>query len=81
MHFAEAVIPRNDKEFIMRIIIDHIEGDIAVCELEDRRIVRIPLCVFPDAKDADIYTIEKDEEEQEERTSKARSLFDKLKKK
>lgn len=65
----------------MRLIIDHIEGDIAVCELEDRRIVNIPLCVFPDAKDADIYIIEKDEEEQEERISKARSLFDKLKKK
>lgn len=62
----------------MKIVIDRIEGEFAVCELPDMQIVNIPLCLFDDAKEGDIYSIEKDESEKEERGKKAQSLFDKL---
>lgn len=64
----------------MRIIIDRIEEGIAVCELESGEAVNIPLCVFGEAKEGDVFNIERDDSAREERMSKARSLFDKLKK-
>ncbi len=62
----------------MKIVIDRIEGEFAVCELPDMQIVNIPLCLLEDAKEGDVYSIEKDESEKEERVKKAQSLFDKL---
>jgi hypothetical protein len=32
---------------MMRLIIDRFEGDIAVCELEDRSFIDIPKCKLP----------------------------------
>ena len=64
----------------MRIIIDRIEEGIAVCELENGETVNIPLCVFENAKEGDVFNIVRDDVEKEERMNKARSLFDKLKK-
>lgn len=62
----------------MKIVIDRIEGEFAVCELPDMQIVNIPLSLLEDAKEGDVYSIEKDESEKEERVKKAQSLFDKL---
>lgn len=62
----------------MKIVIDRIEGEIAVCELPDMKIVNIPLCLFENVKEGDVYSIEKDETEREARVNKAQSLFDKL---
>ncbi len=64
----------------MRIIIDRIEENIAVCELENGEAVNIPLCVFGTAKEGDVFNIVRDDSAREERMSRARSLFDKLKK-
>ncbi len=64
----------------MRIVIDRIEGEFAVCELENGETVNIPLCVFGEAKEGDVFNIVRDDAEKEERMNKARSLFDKLKK-
>ena len=64
----------------MRIIIDRIEENIAVCELESGETVNIPLCIFENAKEGDVFNIVRDDSEKEERMNKARSLFDKLKK-
>ncbi len=64
----------------MRIVIDRIEESLAVCELENGETVNIPLCVFENAKEGDVFNIVRDDAEKEERMNKARSLFDKLKK-
>lgn len=64
----------------MKIIIDRIEEEFAVCELPNGNTVNIPLCVFENAKEGDVYNIALDEAEKEERTNKVRSLFDELKK-
>lgn len=64
----------------MKIIIDRIEENIAVCELENGETVDIPLCIFENAKEGDVFNIVRDDSEKEERMSKAKSLFDKLKK-
>ena len=64
----------------MRIIIDRIEEDFAVAELENGETVNIPLCIFENAKEGDVFNIVRDDSEKEERMNKAKSLFDKLKK-
>ena len=64
----------------MRVIIDRIEGDFAVCELQNGRFVNIPLCVFEDAREGDVFNVLRDDAEKEKRLNKAQSLFDKLKK-
>ena len=64
----------------MKIIIDRIEENIVVCELESGETVNIPLCIFENAKEGDVFNIVRDDSEKEERMNKARSLFDKLKK-
>ena len=65
---------------IKEMRIDRIEEGIAVCELENGETVNIPLCVFENAKEGDVFNIVRDDVEKEERMNKARSLFDKLKK-
>ena len=64
----------------MRVIIDRIEERFAVCELEDGKLINIPRELFEDVKEGDVFdiVITKNEEVKEERTQKARSLFDKL---
>lgn len=64
----------------MQIIIDRIEGDMAVVELPDRRTVVVPLSFFPDAKEGGVYEITKNEDETAEREKRIQSKFDKLKK-
>ena len=40
----------------------------------------IPLCVFEDAREGDVFNVLRDDAEKEKRLNKAQSLFDKLKK-
>ena len=65
----------------MKIIIDRFEGDFAVCELEDKSFVNVPRVLFGNAKEGDIFNIQKDDAAKDKQMEKARSLFDKLKKK
>ena len=65
----------------MKIVIDRIEGDIAVCEIDGKRFVNLPVALFENAKERDVYTLTKDDSAKEEALNKAQSLFDKLKKK
>ena len=44
----------------MKITIDRIENDVAVIELPSGKIIDIPLLLFPDAEEGDVYNIEKD---------------------
>ena len=64
----------------MKIVIDRIEGDFAVCELPDETMVNVPLVLFDAPSEGNVYEIIKNDTEKQERTAKARSLFDKLKK-
>ena len=46
----------------MKVIIDRIEGEFAVVELSDKTTVNVLKKLFGDAKEGDIFNIEKDEE-------------------
>lgn len=65
----------------MRVIIDRIEGDFVIVELEDGNIIEVNKELFGDAKEGDIYYIEKDIEAKEERIEEISSLFERLKRK
>lgn len=65
----------------MKIVIDRIEGDIAVCEIDGKRFVNIPVSLFDNAKERDVYVLTKNDSARDESLNKAQSLFDKLKKK
>ena len=65
----------------MKIILDRIEGDIAVCEVDGARFVELPLALFENARERDVYILEKDDNAKKDSLNKAQSLFDKLKKK
>lgn len=64
----------------MKIIIDRIEGDIAVCEIDGKKFINLPVSLFENAKECDVYILTKDDSAKEESLNKAKSLFDKLKK-
>jgi hypothetical protein len=65
----------------MKIIIDRIEGDIAICEIDGKSFLNLPVSLIDNAKERDIYTLTRDDSAKEEALNKAQSLFDKLKKK
>jgi len=65
----------------MQVIIDRIEGDQAVIEFTDMTTVAVPLSLFPDAKEGDVYRISKDEREANKRKNNIQDKFDRLKKK
>lgn len=63
----------------MKIVIDRIEGELAVCELPNGTMANLPLSLFENAEEGDVYEIKKDTCEREARTSRARALFERLK--
>ena len=64
----------------MEIIIDRFEGEFAVCETDNRKTFNLPKALFENAKEGDIYIIEKDEEKtsssRERIEGKLKDLFD-----
>ena len=76
----------------MKITVDRIEGDIAVCEIDKGRFINIDVSRLSDVKEGNVYDItlseagdvtdaKLDDATANARKEKARSLFDKLKKK
>ena len=65
----------------MRVVVDRIEENFAVCELDDGRMINVPCELFEDVHEGDVFdvVITKNEEVKEERVQKAKSLFDRLK--
>ena len=63
----------------MRVVIDRIENDRAVVELPDGQMMQLPAALFLHAAEGDVYTIEKDPSETEERRrrieNKMQNLF------
>lgn len=62
----------------MLITIDRFEGDYAVAELEDGTFADIPKQLFPNAKEGDIYSLERSGQAISERNKKIKRLTDKL---
>jgi len=62
----------------MKIIIDRFEENYAVIELPDGQFTNAPRELFPSAKEGDIYTICKEENETISRERLIRQKFDSL---
>ncbi len=65
----------------MRIIINRIENDIAVCELENGKTINVPKCIFENAQEGKVYDITADDKQEEilrqKNASKLKNLFNK----
>lgn len=47
----------------MKVAVDRFEGDFAVVELPDKTFINVPKILFSSAKEGDVFSIIKDEEE------------------
>lgn len=63
----------------MKIVIERIENEIAVCELENGNLVEAPLALFGEVKEGDIVTLTVDKQEtdtvKEQVQSRVAALF------
>lgn len=60
----------------MKIIIDRFEGDFAIVELQNKKMVNIPKAIIPpEAVEGDVISIEINREETDERKSKIKNLM------
>lgn len=62
----------------MKVTIDRIENETAAVELPDGRIIDVPCAFFSEAREGDIYTVEKECAECETRRRKIKDKMDKL---
>lgn len=63
----------------MKVVVDKIEGDFAIVELPDRKMVNIPIILLPkEVKEGDILIIEIDKKETKQRLEKTQKLFEEL---
>lgn len=62
----------------MKVIIDRIEDEFAVCEFNTKKFVNIPKCIVPNAKEGDVINIEIDIEETKKRKEKINELINKV---
>lgn len=63
----------------LKVIIDRFEGDIAVVELEDGKVVNMAKTLLPQtAKEGSVIKIEIDEDETQKRKNEVQDLFDSL---
>jgi hypothetical protein len=64
----------------MRIIVDRIEGEFVVAELPDKTMLSVPLRLFPDAAEGNVYDIIKNTDETADRLERINEKFNRLKK-
>ena len=62
----------------MRIIIDRIEGDVAVVELPNGQTLDCPAVLFPDGAEGDVFVIEKDAAEAQARQGRIEEKMGRL---
>lgn len=62
----------------MKIIIDRFEGDYAVCEMENLKIVNIPKELVPSAQEGDIIKIDVLKDETKKRKEEIKKLMDNI---
>lgn len=65
----------------MKIIINRIENDIAVCELENGKTADVPACIFENAHEGGVYDITADDQREaflrQKNAEKLKNLFNK----
>lgn len=65
----------------MKIIINRIENNVAVCELENGKTADVPVCIFENAHEGSVYDIKADEEQEarlrQKNAAKLKHLFNK----
>lgn len=68
----------------MRIIMNRIEGELAVCEFENGELLNVPSRLFGNVSEGDVVDIKVNqaltEERKQQNSAKLRSLFHKSKK-
>lgn len=62
----------------MKIIIDRIENDFVVVELPNGKTLDIPCSLLPDATEGDVYSIDKDSSETDDRTKRIKGKMNNL---
>lgn len=62
----------------MKVIIDRFEGDYAVCEMENLKIVNIPKELVPSAHEGDIIKIDVLKDETKKRKEEIKKLMDNI---
>lgn len=63
----------------MKFTIDRFEEELAIIELEDKKIIEVPRAILPlDAKEGDIINISVDKTETVERKKRLQEKFDRL---
>ena len=62
----------------MKVIIDRFEGDFAVLELPDKKIISAPKDLFKDFSEGDVLEITKDKDETEKKKQEAEDAFSAL---
>lgn len=62
----------------MRVIIDRIENETAVCELENGKIISIPSEFFENPAEGSVYNVIKDEQAEQSRKDNARERLNSL---
>lgn len=63
-----------------KAIIDRFEGDFAIIELQNRKMVSVPREILPEcAKEGDVILISVDDKETQKRNESIRNLFESLK--
>ena len=62
----------------MRIIIERIENQIAVCELENGMVVNAPTSLFENVSEGAVYNLSKDTFSEEERKKSAQKRLNNL---
>lgn len=62
----------------MRIIIDRFEGEFALCETENDKILNVPIEIFENAHEGDVFDIVLNSNETEKRKNSAKSRLNDL---
>lgn len=62
----------------MKVIVDRFEGDYAIVELDIGKVINVPKILFPNAKEGDVFKIEIDKEETNNRKNKIQGLINEL---
>lgn len=71
-------ISLNKESVFMRLIIDRIENEYAVVELPDKSFINLPKKIFGNAKEGDVFEIEKNNDEKNKRKDNVEKLMNKL---
>lgn len=62
----------------MKVIIERFEGEFAIVELDNNKIINVPKELFKNAKEGDVFKIEFDSNETDNRKNKIENIMNNL---